>query len=76
MAENSVRLLCRTKYYKLNTNRDYQEFGSSTSEEAGRAMYSPLQLNQVFSPYDYVSIMDHKTSSFGKLMERPKRKKL
>ena len=22
-------------------------------------MYSPLQLNQVFSPYDYVNIMDH-----------------
>ena len=28
-------------------------------------MYSPLQLNQVFSPYDFVNIMDH----FGKLME-------
>ena len=28
-------------------------------------MYSPLQLNQVFSPYDYVNIMDH----FGKLMD-------
>ena len=28
-------------------------------------MYSPLQLNQVFSPYDYVNIMDH----FGKLIE-------
>ena len=28
-------------------------------------MYSPLQLNQVFSPYDYANIMDH----FGKLME-------
>ena len=29
------------------------------SEEVGRAMYSPLQLNQVYSPYDYVNIMDH-----------------
>ena len=28
-------------------------------------MYSPLQLYQVFSPYDFVNIMDH----FGKLME-------
>ena len=46
------------KYYKLNTNKDYQELGSSTSEEGGRAMYSP-QPNQVFSPYDYVNIMDH-----------------
>ena len=36
-------------------------------------MYLPLQLNQVFSPYDYVNIM---VTSFGKLMERPKGKKL
>ena len=28
-------------------------------------MYSPLQLNQVFSPHDYVNIMDH----FRKLIE-------
>ena len=28
-------------------------------------MYSPLQLNQVFSPYGYVNVMGH----FGKLME-------
>ena len=28
-------------------------------------MYLPLQLNQVCSPHDYVSVMDH----FGKLME-------
>ena len=28
-------------------------------------MYSPLQFNQVFSPYNYVNIMDH----FGNLME-------
>ena len=28
-------------------------------------MYSPFKLNQVFSLYDYVNIMDH----FGKLME-------
>ena len=59
MAENSVSLLFGMKYYNLNTNSDYQELGSSTSEEVGRTMYSQLQLNQVFSPYDYVNIMDH-----------------
>ena len=28
-------------------HRDYKEFDSSTSEQVGRAMYSPLQLNQL-----------------------------
>ena len=35
-----------------------------TSEEVRRAMHSPLQLKQVFSPCDYVNIMDH---SIGKI---------
>ena len=46
----------RDEIYNLNTNTDYQELGSSTSEEVGKA---PLQLNQVFSPHDHLNIMDH-----------------
>ena len=46
------------KYYNLNTNADYL-LCNSMSEEVGRAMYLPLQRNQVFSPYDYVNVMNH-----------------
>ena len=73
MAENSVSLPCRTKYYNLNTNRDYlKEFRSSPSEEVGtRQCNHQLNLIKYLVPMT-MSILW--ITSFGKLMERPRPK--
>ena len=39
VASNWLKTRVNQLYYNLNTDRDYLEFGSSTSEEVGRAMY-------------------------------------